>query len=120
MKYTEEEVLAYARSRIRFIDQQKGRRLILGFMGIGVIVVFIDLILMIQKKSERIGTDLLLDEKFLMGITMGILIFFLLGICALVVARMFTELYGKEIQAYRLLIRLKDERNRDDKDFQAP
>jgi hypothetical protein len=111
MKYSEEEILAYARSRIRFIDQQKGKRSILGFLGLGVIVMFITLIRMINEKSEKIGTDLLLDEKFLMGIAMGIMIFIFLGIAALGVVRMFGELYGKEIETCRLLVMLKDERN---------
>jgi hypothetical protein len=111
MNYSEEEILAYARSRIRFIDQQKGKRLILGFSGIGLIVVFISVIQMINEKSEKIGTDLWLDEKFLAGIAMGILTILLFGVAALAVVRMFGCLYGQEIAVCRLLVRLKDERS---------
>jgi hypothetical protein len=108
MKYTEEEILAYARSRIRFIDQQKGKRSVLGFMGICVIVIFLCLIQMIKEKSEKTGADLLLDERFLEGIAMGILIILTLGFASVAVVRMFAGLYGKEIEACRLLVKLKD------------
>jgi hypothetical protein len=111
MKYTEEEILSYARSQIRYIDQQKGKRSVLGLMGIGVIVIFVCLIQMIKKKSEETGTDLLLDEKFLSGIAISILIFLCLGISAVAVVRMFSTFYGKEIEVYRLLVRLNDERS---------
>src|ERR1700722_62350 len=112
MKYAEEEIFAYARSRIRFIDQQRGKRLILGFMGIGLIVMFISSIQMVNEKSDKIGTKLLLDEKFLLGTAMGFLIFILLCLAALAVVRMFANLYGREIEAYRLLLKLKDRRSR--------
>jgi len=109
MKYTDEEIFAHARSQIRFMDQQKGKRSVLGFMGIGVIVIFVCLIQMIKEQSEKTGTELLLDEKFLSGIAMGILVILGLGISSLAVVRMFSFFYGKEIEVYRLLLRLKDE-----------
>jgi len=111
MKYTDEEIIAYARSRIQFIDQQKGKRLVLGFMGIGVIAMFILLIQMIKEKSEKSGANVLLDDRFLAGIAIGILILMSVGFGALAVVRMFDGCYGKEIEAYRLLVRLKDERS---------
>jgi len=109
MKYIDEEIFAHARSQIRFMDQQKGKRSVLGFMGIGVIVIFVCLIQMIKEQSEKTGTELLLDEKFLSGIAMGILVILGLGISSLAVVRMFSFFYGKEIEVYRLLLRLKDE-----------
>ncbi|MGA2554820.1 MAG: hypothetical protein ABSG04_00905 [Verrucomicrobiota bacterium] len=111
MKYTEEEIVAYARSRIRFIDQQKGKRSVLGFMGICVIVALLLLIQMINEKSEKSGADLFLDERFLSGIAMGIFIIISLGFSVLAFLRMFANFYGKEIEAYRLLVRLQDEKN---------
>lgn len=85
--------------------------MVLGFMGICVIVIFISLVQMIKEKSEKSGTELLLDQRFLEGIAMGILIIFFLGVAALAFVRMFAGLYGKEIEVYRLLVRLKDNRS---------
>lgn len=109
MKYTDEEIVAYARSQIRFMDQQKGKRSVLGFVGIGVIVIFVCLIQMIKEQSDRIGSDLLLDERFISGIAMGILTILSLGFSALAVVRMVSSLYGKEIEVYRLLLKLHSE-----------
>jgi len=112
MKYTEDEILTYARKRIRNIDQQKGKRLILGFMGTSVIGIFIYLVQIIQEKSKKVGTDLLMDEKFILGIAMGIMIFIFLGVAAFAFVQMFTSLYGRENEVYRLLVRLKDEKSK--------
>jgi hypothetical protein len=111
MKYTEEELLAYARSHIRVVDQQKGKRLVVGFMGIGGIGMLLCFLEMVKDKSEKIGVNLFLDERFIEGVAMGVLLCVTLGLSALGVMRMFSFLYGKEIEAFRLLVRLKDERS---------
>jgi hypothetical protein len=111
MKYTEEEIVAYARSRIRSCDQQTGKRLVLGIMGIGVIVMFLCLIQLINEKSEKIGSDWLLDQRFIEGIGMGIFIILSFGCAALPAVRMFACSYGKETEAFRLLVKLKEEKS---------
>jgi len=110
MKYTEEEIVEYARSRVHCVDQQKGKRMVLGFMGLGVIAMFLCLVVMIKQKSAETGADVLLDQRFIEGMALGILIILVLGVAALAVVRMSGNFYGKEIEAYRLLLQLKDEK----------
>jgi hypothetical protein len=111
MKYTEEEIMAYARSQVRFNERQKGKSFILGFMGISVIVMAIALTKMLQKKSDTLGDNLLSDERFITGIGMGILFCLTVGVATLCLVGTFSRFYGKEIQVYKLLVKLKDERN---------
>ncbi len=108
MKYSEEEILAYARSRLQHIDQQKGKRSVMGLMGICAIVIFLGLIQMTREKSVKTGADLFLDERFLEGAAMGIFMSLGLGVSAQTIVRVFAGLYGKEIEAFRLLVKLKE------------
>ena len=108
MKHFEEEILAYAELRIRFVDQQKGKRLILGFLGMGMIVVLFMWLHIINKVSEKIGANLWKDEKFILGILVGFIIVVFAEASALAVVRVFGSLYDKEIEAYRMLVKLKD------------
>ena len=57
MKYTEEEILAYARKRIHYVDLQKGKRLVLGFMGVCVIAMFfcLERVLKLSQPGLRRG-----------------------------------------------------------------
>jgi ABC-type xylose transport system permease subunit len=106
--YTEEQVLDYARRRIKFMDEQKGKRSAMAFSGIMLIALLIWFVRMISEKSDRIGTNLFADEKFIYGVAAGV-VFIILGIAAsLSVVSMISPLYAREIETYRLLIKLKD------------
>jgi hypothetical protein len=108
MKYSEDEIVAFARSHIRFVEQQKGKRLVLGFMGAGFLVLVMLLGILVEKASETMEANLFLDVKFIMGTAMGFMLFFVVGLAGLAVVRMFSGFYGKDIEVYRLLVRLKD------------
>ncbi len=110
MKHTDEEIVSYARSHIRHMARQKGKRLVLGFMGVGGIVVVVFLVSMLLEKSEKSG-GLFHDGIFISGVAFGIFVTFALGISVLGFLRMFTMSYGKDIEVYRLLVKLNDEKN---------
>ena len=67
MKPTAEEIVSYAALRIRHLDRQKGKRVVLGFMGFGIVVVVIVLATLLLRKSERVG-GLFQDGNFLFGV----------------------------------------------------
>lgn len=108
MKHSDQQIVEYARSQVRFVDQQRGKRLVLGMMGTVAIVAVIVVIQMIREKSDKLGAALWQDEKFLAGMAMGILLVVGVGISALAVVRMFAGFYGREIEVYRLLVRLTE------------
>ena len=110
MKHTDDEIVAYARSHIRQMDQQKDKRLVLGFFGIGSLATVIFLVKVLVDKSEKFG-GLLQDTNFISGVAFGILGIQLIGISVLGFLRMFNMFYGKDIEVYRLLVKLNDERN---------
>lgn len=110
MEHTDEEIVSFAKSQIRFIDQQKGKRLVFGFMGVGGMVVVILLAAMLLEKSEKVG-GLFQDEIFLLGVAFGILAVLALGISVLGFLRMFSMLHGKDIGVYRLLVKWHEEKN---------
>jgi hypothetical protein len=110
MKYTDEEILAYARSHIRRLDQQKGKRLVLAFMGVGAITVVVLLMRMLLEKSEKGRGGFFQDDHFISGVAFGIFAVLAVGIGVLCFLRMFSMLYGKDIEVYRLLVRLNGEK----------
>ena len=111
MKYTDEEILAFARAHIRHLDQQKGKRLVLGFMGVGAIAAVVLLIRMLLEKSEKADGSFFQDAHFISGVGFGIFGILVVGIAVLCFLRMFSMLYGKDIEVYRLLVRRNDENN---------
>lgn len=110
MKYTDDEIVAYARSHVRRIDRQQGKRLVLSFMGLGGIAVVVLLAMMLADKSEK-TSGLLQDANFISGVAFGILAILVVGISVLGFLRMFGMFYGRDIEVYRLLVRLNDEHN---------
>jgi hypothetical protein len=76
-----------------------------------VIVGFVAVIQMIQTKSEKVGANLILNENFLAGVAMGILIVLTLVFGVLAFVRMFSSFYGKEIEVYLLLVKLNNGRH---------
>lgn len=110
MKYTEEEILEFAKSHIRNIDQQKGKRLVIGFVGLSGVVTVSLLITELLKKSDKMGGGLFTDEKFILGLVLGFFATFIFSISVLGFLRMLSIFYGKDIEVYRLLLRWSDEK----------
>ena len=110
MKYTDEEILAHARAHTSHMDQQKGMPLVLGFMGMCGIAAVILFVTMLVDKSEKVD-GLFRGASFVSGVALGILATITVGISVLGFLRMFNMFYGKDIEVYRLLVRLDDKNN---------
>ncbi len=106
MNYTQDEIVAYARAQIRFREQAKGKRLILGFLGLAVIVNCVLVIQMIKTKADQLGVAWLQDAGFLTGFGLGVLACLFVGAAAVCLVRLFPAMYGQDIEVYRLLVRL--------------
>lgn len=107
MKYTDDEILAYAKAHISHMDQQKGKPLVLAFMGMCGIAAVILFVNMLVDKSEKVD-GLFRGANFNSGVALGILATITVGISVLGFLRMFGMFYGKDIEVYRLLVRLGD------------
>lgn len=109
MKYTDEEIVAYATCYLRQMDRQKGNRLMLAVIGVGNTVM---LFLLVNMLLERSGKDssLFQDMHFIAGVAFGILLVLVMGIGVLCFVRMLGVFYGKDIEAHRLLVRLYAEK----------
>jgi hypothetical protein len=112
MKYADEEILAYAKKHIRHLNQQKGKRLVLGFMGVGAITIVVLLVRLVLEKSDKAGVNFFQDAHFITGMAFDIFGVLVVGIAVLCFLRMFSVLYGKDIEVYRLLLKLNEEKNR--------
>jgi hypothetical protein len=111
MKYTESDIIDYARSQVRHIGQQKGKRPVLVFMGGSCVATVFFVTTMIAEKLEKTGMDSGHAISFISGLACGVVGTLFLGASILAFLRMFSFLYGKDIEAYRLLIKWHDEKN---------
>jgi len=105
MKYREEELLAYAKSRVHFLSIQKGKRAVLAVMFLGATIAPLLWLACVKEKFEYEHYGFLLEKHFLAGVFANVGIFLWLTVCIIGTLRMFEGFYGKEIEALRLLIK---------------
>jgi hypothetical protein len=118
MKYKEEELLAYAKSRVHFLSIQKGKRGILAFMFLAATVLPVLWFACVKDKFNFEDYGFLLEKHFVAGVfaSLGIILWLLVGIVATL--RMFEGFYGKEIESLRLLIQKLEKQPGDNRDLE--
>ena len=68
MKYREEELLAYAKSRVHFLSIQKGKRAVLAVMFLGATIAPLLWLACVKEKFEYEHYGFLLEKHFLAGV----------------------------------------------------
>ena len=118
MKYREEELLEYAKSRVHFLSIQKGKRGILAFMFLGATVAPLLWFACVKDKFSFKDYGFLLEKHFVAGVfaSLGIVLWLLVGIVGTL--RMFEGFYGKEIETLRLLIQKLEKETGDNKNLE--
>jgi hypothetical protein len=107
-KYTDEEILTYARSHVRRIDREKGKPFIVGFFLVGGVVMVVSLVSAYFDKCKKTGGNPFEDLSFLSGFAFGVASVVYVGLFTLCFIRMYSFFYGKEIAVYRLLVKQTD------------
>lgn len=110
MKYTDQEIVDHARSYVSHFDQQKGKRLVLVFIGLGCVAAVFLLIQMLTEMSEKTDLNPFQNVSFISGIAFGIMSVIFLGTGVIAFLRMFSLFHGKELEVHRLLVRWNDEK----------
>ena len=115
MKYTETELLTYAKSRAHFLSIQKGKRGILAFMYLAATAAPVLWLGCVKGKFDFQDYGFLIEKHFLAGVfaSLGITLWLLIGIIGTL--RMFEGSYGKEIETLRLLIQKMEKETGDNK-----
>lgn len=103
MKYSDDQILAYAERRVRAAQRD---RLVVPITGGMLLVVAGCMIWLLLEKSYSLNDNLMMNSHFLMGLMYGMLLMMTIGIGTLMFVKLFRLDRGIERKAYELLVRL--------------
>ena len=110
-KYSEDELIRYAKGQIGYFTMQKGRRLVLGYTAVATLLTPLLGLACIRDKLGLANYGFLLDKEFAAGVLGGTMFSGWLLVCVVGTMRTFRLLDGKEIEVYRLLVEMAEKKN---------
>ena len=109
---TDEEIIEYARNRVRYVEMQKGKRLVLGFMCLAILLMPLLGVACLREKLGAANYAFLLDGEFAAGVLAGLMFCFWLSVGLLGTWTMYRDILGNGLDTCRLLVKLAEQKDR--------
>jgi len=111
MKHTDAEIIQCARRRVHYVEIQKGKRLVFGFMCLAMLLLPALGIGCVREKLGTADYAFLMDGKFAAGVLAGVLFCLWLMIGVLGTWSMYRDTFGHGLDMHRLLVKLADQKD---------